>query len=161
MQHAFQRGKYTSEGVFPNIHHAFQQGKYTSVYKILLPTLASTPLVQHDFRTPEMYIAFHSTRVTSQLSYGNDSFLSSPLRKHALERGKQIFLPVSHGQHALERGKHICAFCSALGQHALERGKYILLSVFLGLILIGQHAFRMREMNISFCQTWVLRNIGQ
>ena len=83
-----------------------------------------------------------------------DSLLSFPLRKHALERGKQIFLSVSHAQHALERGKHICAFCSTLRQYALERVKYILLSVFLGLILLGQHAFKTREMYIAFCETW-------
>ena len=65
VQHAFERGKYTSEGVFPHMQHAFDQVKYTSVYKILLSTPVSTPLAQHNFRTGEIYIAFHSTRVTS------------------------------------------------------------------------------------------------
>ena len=69
VQHAFERGKCTSEGVFPHMQHAFEQGKYTSVSEsvceILLSTPVSTPLAQHDFRIGEMYIAFHSTRVTS------------------------------------------------------------------------------------------------
>ena len=147
VQHAFERGKYTSEGVFPHMQHSFEQDKYTSVYKILLSTPVSTPLALHDFRTGEMYIPFHSA---------NDTLLSSPLRKHALERGKQIFISVSLGQHALERGKHTCAFCSTFGQQALERGKCIMLSVFLGrLILLGQHAFETKEMYIAFCETWV------
>ena len=45
-----------SEGEFPQMHHAFEQDKHTSVYKILLSTLVSTPLAQHDFRTGKMYM---------------------------------------------------------------------------------------------------------
>ena len=65
VQHAFERGKYTSDGVFTHVQHAFEGGKYTSVYKMLLSTPVSPPLAKHDFRTGEMYITFHSTRVTS------------------------------------------------------------------------------------------------
>ena len=64
VQHTFERGKYTSDGVFPHVQHAFERGKYTLVYKMLLSIPVSTPLAQHDFRTGEMYIAFYSTRVT-------------------------------------------------------------------------------------------------
>ena len=64
VQHAFEQGKYTSDGVFPHVQHAFKGGKYTSVYKMLLSTLVSTPLAQHDFIKGEMYITFHSTWAT-------------------------------------------------------------------------------------------------
>ena len=57
------REKYNTSLSVPHMQHAFEQGKYTSVYKILLFTPVSTPLAQHDFRTGEMYIAFHSTRI--------------------------------------------------------------------------------------------------
>ena len=36
-----------------------------------------------------------------------------------------------------------------LRQHALERGKYLLLSVPLGLILLGKHAFRIKKLNFT------------
>ena len=49
----------------PHVQQTYERGKYTSVYKMLLSNPVSTPLAQHDFRTGEMYIAFHSTLVTS------------------------------------------------------------------------------------------------
>ena len=68
VQHAFERGKYTSEGVFPHMHYAFEQDKYTSVYKILLSTPVFTPLAQHDFRTVKMYMnSFHSVLLQNTL----------------------------------------------------------------------------------------------
>ena len=56
VQHAFEQGKCTSEGVLPHTHYAFVQDKYTSVYKILLSTPVSIPLALHDFRTGKMYM---------------------------------------------------------------------------------------------------------
>ena len=36
-----------------------------------------------------------------------------------------------------------------------KKHRYILLFVLLGLILLGQHAFRTTEIYIAFCATWV------
>lgn len=59
MQHAFEWGKYTSEGLFPHMQHAFKQGKYTSVYKVLL----STPRFMRGRKWRKLEVWLHAERV--------------------------------------------------------------------------------------------------
>ena len=76
--------------------------------------------------------------------------LSVPLGQHALERGKYLSFYVPLDQDVCNEGNIYCVPFHSGNTLFIEREKYILLSVLLGLIQFGQHAFRTREIYVAF-----------